>query len=176
MKFDGMPLEVSLRDDPSIRSICKEFAGRQLCLSSGGFENFGTEAQNFIEKEDASVHREQRLEKQGIRELVNKAKWAVFGFAKWTSCLWAVFLVFLVVCLLVPLNQGEDVDIEAPWIHEFLMEFLFYSPCLCGVLVFVCLDDSDVCHPRLRVGCRFVVVFCVAVVGLLHRPLLFQEN
>ena len=95
MKFDGMPLEVSLRDDPSIRSICKEFAGRQLCLSSGGFENFGTEAQNFIEKEDASVHREQRLEKQRIRELVNKAKWAVFGlrngplaFGPYSWCSW----------------------------------------------------------------------------------------
>ena len=37
MKFDVMPLEVSLRDDPSIRGICQEFAG--------------TEAQNFIKKE-----------------------------------------------------------------------------------------------------------------------------
>ena len=56
MTFDGMPLEVSLRDDPSTRGICKEFAGTQLCLSSGAFGNFGTEAQNFIEKEDVSVH------------------------------------------------------------------------------------------------------------------------
>ena len=38
LKFDvTMPLEVSLRDDPSIRGICKQFAG--------------TEAQNLIEKE-----------------------------------------------------------------------------------------------------------------------------
>ena len=47
--FDGMPLEVILRDDPSTRGICKEFAGTQLCLSSGAFGNFAAEAQNFIE-------------------------------------------------------------------------------------------------------------------------------
>ena len=106
MKFDDMPLEVSLRDDPSICGICKGFAGTQLCLSSDAFGNFGTEAQNFIEKEDVSVQREQRLEEPRIRELVNKAKWAVFGpFLKWNSCLWGVLLVFLVICLIVPLES-----------------------------------------------------------------------
>ena len=106
MKFDGMPLEVGLRDDPSIRSICKEFAGTQLCMSSGAFGNFCTEAQTFIQKEDASVQREKRLERQRIRELRNKAKWAVFGpFFKWNSCLWGVVLVLLVVCLVVPLES-----------------------------------------------------------------------
>ena len=80
MKFDGMPLEVSLRDDPSIRGICKEFAGTQLCLSSDAFGSFGTEAKNFIEKEDVSApkslyrdiflldEREQRLEEQRVLE------------------------------------------------------------------------------------------------------------
>ena len=98
-----VPLELSLRDDPSTRGICKEFAGTQLCLSSGAFGNFGTEAQNFIEKEDVSVHREQRLEEQRIRKLVNKADWAICGpFLKWNSCfLGRKTLVLLVICLIV---------------------------------------------------------------------------
>ena len=87
--FMLLPLEVSLRDDPSTHGICKEFADTQLCLSSGAFGNFGTEAQIFIEKEDVSVHREQRLEEQRIRKLVNKAGWAICGpFLKWNSWFW----------------------------------------------------------------------------------------
>ena len=101
MKFDGTPLEVSLRDDPSIRGICKEFAGTQLYLSPGAFGNFGTEVQNFIKKEDVSIQRDQRLEKQRIRELADKAFWAAWGlFMTWNSCLWGVLLVLLVICLL----------------------------------------------------------------------------
>ena len=106
MKFDDMPLEVSLRDDPSIRSICKEVAGTQLCMSSGAFENFGTETQTFIEKEEVSVHREQRLLEQRIRELKNKAFWSAFGpLFRLNVCLWGVLLVFLVICLVVPLES-----------------------------------------------------------------------
>ena len=106
MKFDDMPLEVSLRDDPSIRSICKEFAGTQLCMSSGAFENFGTETQTFIEKEEVSVHREQRLLEQRIREFKNKAFWSAVGpFFRLNACLWGVLLVFLVICLVVPLES-----------------------------------------------------------------------
>ena len=106
MKFDDMPLEVSLRDDPSIRSICKEFAGTQLCMSSGAFENFGTEVQTFIEKEEVSVQREQRLLEQRIRELKNKAEWSAIGpLFRLNVCLWGVLLVFLVICLVVPLES-----------------------------------------------------------------------
>ena len=70
MKFDDLPLAVSLRDDPSIHAICKEFAGTQLCMSSGAFGNFGTEVQHFIEQEDVSIQREQRLKEQRGRELL----------------------------------------------------------------------------------------------------------
>ena len=106
MKFDAMPLAVSLRDDPSIRGICEEFDGTQLRMSSGAFGNFGTEVENFMEKEDVSVQREQRLQEQRIRELKNKAKWAATGpFLKWNSCLWCVFLVFVVICLVVRLES-----------------------------------------------------------------------
>ena len=106
MKFDGMPLEVSLRDDPSIRGICKEFAGTQLRLSSGAFTDFGSEAQNFIEKEDVLVQREQRLKKQRMRELVEKAEWAAWRpFLTKISCVWGVSLVLLVICLTVPLES-----------------------------------------------------------------------
>ena len=59
-----LSLEVSLRDDPSIHGICKEFAGTELCMSSGAFGNFGSEVQHFMEQEDASIKREQRLQEQ----------------------------------------------------------------------------------------------------------------
>ena len=106
MKFDDMPLEVSLRDDPSICGICKEFAGTQLCMSSGVFENFGTEVQTFIEKEEVSVRKEQRLLEQRIRELKNKAFWSTIGpLFRLNVCLWGVLLVFLVICFVVPLES-----------------------------------------------------------------------
>ena len=106
MKFDGMPVEVSLRDDPSIRSICQEFAGTELCLSSGAFGNFGSEVQHFMEQEDVSIQREQRLKRQRNRELLNKAEWATWGpFIKLNSCLWGTLLVFLVICLVVRLES-----------------------------------------------------------------------
>ena len=106
MKFDGMPIEVSLRDDPSIRSICEEYDGTQLCMSSGAFRNFGTEVQHFIEQEDVSIQREERLQEQRNRELLKKAKWAAWGpFFRLNSCLWGVVLVFLVICLVVRLES-----------------------------------------------------------------------
>ena len=106
VKFDDMPLEVGLRDDPSIRSICKEFAGTQLCMSSGAFGNFGTETQTFIEKEEVSVRKEQRLLEQRMREFKNKAFWSTIGpFLKLNVCLWGVLLACLVICLVVPLES-----------------------------------------------------------------------
>ena len=108
MTFEGMPLslEVSLRDDPSIRSICEAFDGTQLCMSSGAFGKFGTEVQHFIEAEDASIRREYRLRGKRIQELLNKARWALWGpFIKLNSCLWGVVLVFVVICLRVPLES-----------------------------------------------------------------------
>ena len=69
-----------------------------VCL----WKNFGTEDQNFIEKEDVSAQREQRLEEQRIRELAKKAFWAAWGpFMTWNSCFWGVLLVLLVICLIV---------------------------------------------------------------------------
>ena len=108
MTFEDMPLslEVSLRDDPSIHAICKEFAGTQLCLSSGAFGNFGSEVQHFNEAEDVSIRREERLKEKRTREVVNKAGWAASGpFIVWNSCLWGVVLVFVVICLVVRLES-----------------------------------------------------------------------
>ena len=105
-QFDDMPLEVSLRDDPSIRSICEAFDGTQLCMSSGAFGKFGTEVQNFIEQEDVSIKREERLKEQRKRELLKKAIWTLWGpFFKLNSCLWGILLVFVVICLVVPLES-----------------------------------------------------------------------
>ena len=91
MKFDVMPLEVSLRDDPSIRGICQEFAG--------------TEAQNFIKKEVPFQFSMKfwAWYKEGQRtwELVNNAKWSACGPLTWNFCLWGVLLV---ICLIVPLE------------------------------------------------------------------------
>ena len=106
MKVDGMPVEVSLRDDPSIHGICKEYDVTQLFLSSDAFGNFGTEVQTFIERENVSIEREGRLKEQRTRELVKKAFWAAWGpFFRLNSCLWGVVLVFLVICLVVPLES-----------------------------------------------------------------------
>ena len=106
MKFDAMPVEVSLRDDPSIHAICKEYDGTQLCMSSGAFGKFGTEVQHFIEQEDVSIQREERLKEQRNRELANKVKWALVGpLLKLNSCVWGVVLVFLVICLVVRLES-----------------------------------------------------------------------
>ena len=106
MKFDAMPLEVSLRDDPSIHAICKEFDGTQLRTSSGAFGIFGTEVQHFIEEEEVSIQREERLKEQRIRELLKKAWWTTRGpFIKSNSCLWGAVLVFLVICLVVRLES-----------------------------------------------------------------------
>ena len=80
MKLDGMPVEVSLRDDPSIRSICQEFAGTELCLSSDAFGNFRTEVQTFIKEEKVSTQRELTLFWQRTQEFREKAKWSVLGF------------------------------------------------------------------------------------------------
>ena len=106
MKLDAMLVEVSLRDDPSIHGICEEFAGTQLCISSGAFGNFGTEVQHFIAEEDVSIQREERLKEQRNRELKNEAYWAAMGpFFKLNSCLWGAMLVFLVICLVVRLEN-----------------------------------------------------------------------
>jgi len=106
MRLDDLPVEVSLRDDPSIHGICKEFAGTQMCLSSGAFGNFGSEVQRFMEEEDVSIEREQKLKWQRIRELQKKANWATWGpFFKLNSCLWGILLVFLVMCLVVRLES-----------------------------------------------------------------------
>ena len=106
MKVDGMPVEVSLRDDLSIHGICKEYDGTQLCLSSDAFGIFGSEVQTFIEREDASIQREKRLKEQQIRDLAKKAWWATAGpFFRLNSCLWGVVLVFLVICLVVRLES-----------------------------------------------------------------------
>ena len=106
MKRDAMPLEVSLRDDLSIHAICKEYDGTQLCMSSGAFGNFRSEVQHFIEQEDASIQREERLKEQRNWELRKKAYWATWGpFIKSNSCLWGAVLVFLVICLVVPLES-----------------------------------------------------------------------
>ena len=106
MKLDAMPVEVSLRDDPSIHGICKEFDGTQLFLSSGAFGNFGAEVQHFIEQENVSIQREERLQEQRIRELLKKVKWAAVGpFFRLNSCLWGAVLVFLVICLVVRLES-----------------------------------------------------------------------
>ena len=108
MTFQDMPLglEVSLRDDPSIHAICKEYDGTQLCMSSGAFGKFGAEVQHFIEQEDVSIQREERLKEQRIRELKNKAWWAlIWPFFKFNCCLWGAVLVFLVICLIVPLES-----------------------------------------------------------------------
>ena len=106
IKLDGMPVEVSLRDDPGIRSICEEYDGTQLCLSSDAFGNFGTEVETFIKEEEDSIRREQRLKEQRNRELLKKAKWAAWGpFFRLNSCLWGVVLVFLVICLVVRLES-----------------------------------------------------------------------
>jgi len=106
MKLDALPLEVSLRDDPSIHAICQEYDGTQLCLSSDAFGFFCTEVQTFIKEEEVSIQREERLKEQRIRELVKKAKWAAWGpFITLNSCLWGVFLVFLVICLVLRLES-----------------------------------------------------------------------
>ena len=108
MKFDDTPLslEVSLRDDPSIRSICEEYDGTQLCTSSGAFGNFGTEVQHFIEQEDVSIQREKRLKEQRTQELLKKGIRPAFGpIIKLNSCLSGTLLVFLVICLFVPLES-----------------------------------------------------------------------
>ena len=106
MKLDAMPVEVSLRDDPSIHGICQEYDGTQLFLSSGAFGNFGTEVETFIERENVSIQREERLQEQRNRELLKKAKWAAWGpFFRLNSCLWGVVLVFLVICLVVRLES-----------------------------------------------------------------------
>ena len=106
MKIDTMPVEVSLRDDPSIHAIRKEYDGTQLIFLSDAFGKFGTEVQHFIEEEDVSIQREERLQEQRIQELQNKAFWATFGpFFRLNSCLWGVFLVFLVICFVVPLES-----------------------------------------------------------------------
>ena len=205
LEFDDMPLslEVSLRDDPSIHGICQEYDGTQLFLSSDAFGNFGSEVQHFIEQEDVSIEREDRLKEQRTRELVKKANWSFLGpFFRLNSCLWGVVLVFLVICLVVRLESyavavalclgagclccctcqislaslqfftaksdgaervvsdlhGQEVDFEG-------------SRLLCfrrGLRLPRC-DDSDVWHPRLPMGCRFVVAPCVAVSLWLHR-------
>ena len=104
--FDDMPVEVSLRDDPSIRGICKDYDGMFLILSSGAFGNFGTEVQHFIEQEDVSIEREERLKEQRNLELKNKAFWAAWRpFLRLNSCLWGILLVFLVICLVVRLES-----------------------------------------------------------------------
>ena len=106
MKLDAMPLEVSLRDDPSICGICEEFAGTQLCMSSGAFGKFGTEVETFIEQEDVSIQREKRLQKQRIQELQNEASRANWGpCIKLNSRLWGSVLVFVVICLVVRLES-----------------------------------------------------------------------
>ena len=108
MTFEGMllSLEVSLRDDPSIRSICKDYDGTQLCMSSGAFGKFGTEVQQFIEEEDVSIQRERRLKEQRNRELRKKSTWAFIGpLFRWNSCLWVSVLLFLVICLVVRLES-----------------------------------------------------------------------
>ena len=108
MKFDGMPLglEVSLRDDPSIHAICQEFAGAQLWMSSGAFGNFASEVQHFMEQENVSIQREERLKEQRNRDLGKKAYWAAWGpFIRLNSCLWGVVLLFLVMCLVVRLES-----------------------------------------------------------------------
>ena len=106
MKLDAMPLEVSLRDDLSIHGICKDHDGTQLFLSSGAFGNFGTEVQTFIEQEEVSIQREERLQEQRNRELGKKANWAAWGpLFRLNSCLWGVVLVFLVICLVVRLES-----------------------------------------------------------------------
>ena len=106
MKVDGMPVEVSLRDDPSIHAICKEYDGTQLCTSSGVFGNFCFKVYHFIEREKDSIRREERLKEQRARELQKKAYWAALGpFMKLNSCLWGVVLVFLVICLVVRLES-----------------------------------------------------------------------
>ena len=97
---------MSLRDDPSIYAICKEFAGTQLCLSSGAFGNLASEVQHFIEHEEVSIQREERLKGQRARELQNKANWASIGpFFRWNACLWGAVLVFLVICFVVRLES-----------------------------------------------------------------------
>ena len=106
MKFDAMPLEVSLRDDPSIRSTCEEFGGTQLCMSSGAFGNFGSEVETFIEEEEVSIQREQRLQEHRAQELEKKAFWTLWGpYLKLISCLWGTMLVFVVICLVVRLES-----------------------------------------------------------------------
>ena len=105
MKVDDLPLEVSLRDDPSIHAICKEFAGIELCISDA-FGNFGAEVQHFVGQEYDSIEREQRLKLQRNRELQKKALWTAIGpFFKVNSCLWGILLVFLVICLVVRLES-----------------------------------------------------------------------
>ena len=108
MTFEDMPLplEVSVRDDPSIHGICKDYDGTQLFLSSGAFGNFGSEVETFIEQEDVSIQREERLKEQRIRELGIKANWAALGpCLKLNSCLWGAMLLFLVICLVVRLES-----------------------------------------------------------------------
>ena len=105
-KIDAMPVEVSLRDDPSIHAICKEFDGTQLFLSSDAFGIFCTEVQHFIEQEEVSIQREERMKEQRNRKLQKKALWAALGpFFRLNSCLWGVVLVFLVICLVVRLES-----------------------------------------------------------------------
>ena len=106
MKFDGMPVEVSLRDDLSIHAICKEFDGTRLCLSSDAFGQFWFRSCCHQMQEDASIQREERLKEQRIRELQKKALWTAIGpFFKVNSCLWGAMLVFLVICLVVRLES-----------------------------------------------------------------------
>ena len=108
-KFDSMPLEiaVSIRDDPSIQGTCKEFVGTRLFTSSG-FGNFGAEAQSFIKNEEISIQAEQRLRKRQFDELENKRWWAAeWPWFKGNLCLWGGLLVFLVVCITVPLERVE---------------------------------------------------------------------
>ena len=96
MKFDGVPLEVSLRDERSL--LAHAFACHQVRLET--------------------LARSSEFHREG-RRLGTKRGRATPGSVRRLG--------------------AKNVDIEAPWIREFLMEFLSYSPCLCGVLVFVCL-------------------------------------
>lgn len=135
MKFDGVPLEVSLRDERSL--LAHAFACHQVRLKT--------------------LARSSEFHREG-RRLGTKRGRATPGSVQRLG--------------------AKNVDIEAPWIREFLMELRSYSRLSLwslGIRLPPC-DNSDVCHPRRPMGCRFVVAPRVAVVGLLHRPLLFQEN
>ena len=103
LKFER-PLDVgvSLRDDPSIRGTCKEVTGKKVFTSSGAFGKFGIEAQNFIEKEDMSVQREHQLQEVRTQGFQNKLMGVIWGHCRWILCIWAVLLVFLVACAIVP--------------------------------------------------------------------------